>query len=266
MPGITPQGQLRTNKDDIPSHGTSSTQLADSLGVAVQWVLSPELRNPNTTILGMSHNESEITVTCQGHVTGGAKVTCAIPKTPGLVVWRGRLSSSLGMRSHKSSYFSLFVGIIFGGSPPNGVRGRCVGCSRDGLRRNRNTRGGVGASDPSARATPAPRVYAPRHTRGRRRVGAPSPAPLHARCATPALRFTRRTQEEECVGRTQARTRRGSRNEAVKLEREVNRGAAQRGGAERGATRVARGVARERKGGRIGAGMRKGDGDGDGGS
>ncbi|KAH9012960.1 hypothetical protein EDB83DRAFT_2444327 [Lactarius deliciosus] len=35
--------------------------------------------------------------------------------------------------------------------------------------------------------------------------------------------------------------------------------------AERGATRVARGVAREWKGGRIGAGMRKGDGDGDGG-
>ncbi|KAH9031421.1 hypothetical protein EDB83DRAFT_2652458 [Lactarius deliciosus] len=127
-----------------------------------------------------------------------------------------------------------------------------------------HARGGVGASDPSARATPAPRVYAPRHTRRRRRVGAPSPAPLHARCATPALRFTRRTREEECVGRTQARTRRGSRNEAVKPEREANGGAAQRGGAERGATRVARGVARERKGGRIGAGMRKGDGDGDG--
>ncbi|KAH9024994.1 hypothetical protein EDB83DRAFT_2555496 [Lactarius deliciosus] len=39
MPGITPQGQLRTNKDDIPRQGTNSAQLADSLGVAVQWVV-----------------------------------------------------------------------------------------------------------------------------------------------------------------------------------------------------------------------------------
>ncbi|KAH9051357.1 hypothetical protein EDB83DRAFT_2397550, partial [Lactarius deliciosus] len=122
-------------------------------------------------------------------------------------------------------------------------------------------------SNPSARATPAPCLCAPPHPRtqeGRRA----QLNPLHARCATPALRFTRHTREEvrfKAHASTHAKgvTERGS----VKTEREANggphKGCAGRVG--RGATRVARGAARERNGGRIGAGMRKGDGDGDGG-
>ncbi|KAH9055095.1 hypothetical protein EDB83DRAFT_2316233 [Lactarius deliciosus] len=72
--------------------------------------------------------------------------------------------------------------------------------------------GGVGTSDPSARATSAPHE-------GQR--AQPSP---------PLREFTRHTQEEECVGRMQARTRRGSQNEAVKPEHEgLHKGVEQSG-------------------------------------
>ncbi|KAH9071053.1 hypothetical protein EDB83DRAFT_2313778 [Lactarius deliciosus] len=72
MPGITPQGQLRTNRDDIPM--TKDKQCTTG-------------RQPRSgsTMGGIVQEVKLSQVTCQGHVTGGAKVTCAIPKTPGLV-------------------------------------------------------------------------------------------------------------------------------------------------------------------------------------
>ncbi|KAH9040860.1 hypothetical protein EDB83DRAFT_2318284 [Lactarius deliciosus] len=121
-------------------------------------------------------------------------------------------------------------------------------------------------SNPSTQATPAPCLQAPPHPRmqeGRRA----QLNPLRMRCATPALRFTCRTREEvhfkvHASMHTKGVTERGS----VKTEHEVNRGLHKgcAGRAGWGATRVARGAAREWNGGRIGAGMQKGDSDGDG--